>query len=358
MLAQGRSGSLRRTISNVKKLRIFVASPGDVAGERQIVALVVDELRRIVGAIRNVELEAVRWETHTWPDVGTDSQDVVNREIGEFDIFVGVMWKRFGTPTGRAASGTGEEFERAYSRYKTTGRPRILFYFRTTPFYSTDTRELSQFRRIVAFRKKLDSAGVFYRQYDTELEFERHIREHLIRQVLELASRKPVPVRKADGGHDAVVAVSTPRKRETRHRQVFLSAGRDDSPRLQAVYRTLGDAGFSPWLDVLDILPGTDWRAEIRRAIAESDVFLFFVSEASVSKRGYVNEELSVAINEARMRPTGVPYIIPVRLDPVLPPPVLHEYQWVDLFERDGIEKLLTAVRYATARNRSAKRSR
>lgn len=79
--------------------------------------------------------------------MGEDSQDVVNRQIGDFDLFVGVMWKRFGSPTKRAESGTEEEFERAYATYKEFGKPRIMFYFRTTPFYPKTEKELTQFRK-------------------------------------------------------------------------------------------------------------------------------------------------------------------------------------------------------------------
>src|SRR5687767_2232153 len=101
----------KREGSQMPRLRIFVASPGDVSQERDIVSVVVQELRRTIGDIRGVELETVRWETHAWPDIGEDAQDVINSQIGEYDVLVGVMWKRFGTPTKRAKSGTGEEFE-------------------------------------------------------------------------------------------------------------------------------------------------------------------------------------------------------------------------------------------------------
>ena len=59
-------------------------------------------------------LEAVRWESHCNPGVGSNVQSVINEQIGPTDIYVGIMWKRFGTPTGRAGSGTEEEFKAAY----------------------------------------------------------------------------------------------------------------------------------------------------------------------------------------------------------------------------------------------------
>ncbi len=51
--------------------------------------------------------------------MGEDSQDVINKQIGsDYHIFVGIMWKKFGTETKRAGSGTEEEFSLAYDRYK------------------------------------------------------------------------------------------------------------------------------------------------------------------------------------------------------------------------------------------------
>jgi hypothetical protein len=152
------------------KLRIFVASPGDVSQERDIVSVVVQELRRTIGDIRNVELEAIRWETHAWPAVGKDAQNVINTQIGEYDVLVGVMWKRFGTPTKHSNSGTGEEFELAYDYFTKYQRPKIMFYFRTAPFYTTNEKELSQFRKVVRFRKKLEKLGVLFWEYAQPLE--------------------------------------------------------------------------------------------------------------------------------------------------------------------------------------------
>ena len=171
----------------MKKFRIFIASPGDVRDERNIVSLIIEELRRTLGNALNIELEAVRWETHVWPDTGDDAQDVVNNEIGEYDVLVGIMWKHFGTPTGRADSGTQEEFKRAYDYFRRYGRPKIMFYFKTMPFYFRDISSIRQFTRVLNFKSKLEDLGVLYWEYVDNLEFERRVREHLVRQVLQLA---------------------------------------------------------------------------------------------------------------------------------------------------------------------------
>jgi hypothetical protein len=55
-----------------RKIRIFIASPGDVAAERDQLGRVVDELNITIPAIapeKKVVLELVRWETHIHPAI-------------------------------------------------------------------------------------------------------------------------------------------------------------------------------------------------------------------------------------------------------------------------------------------------
>lgn len=53
------------------------------------------------------------FETDIMPGFGSDPQAVINEQINDdFDIFVGLLKGKFGTPTPRAGSGTEEEFRR------------------------------------------------------------------------------------------------------------------------------------------------------------------------------------------------------------------------------------------------------
>lgn len=167
------------------KLKIFVASPGDVQEERDRLPVVIDELNRGVAAQNGLVLELVRWETHAWPGIGEDAQDVINREIGPSDIFIGIMWKRFGTATKRAASGTVEEFERAYEFWRTYQRPHIMFYFDRTPFYPISEQELEQMQRVISFRSTLQQKGVLFWEYEGATEFESIVRQHLTKVILQ-----------------------------------------------------------------------------------------------------------------------------------------------------------------------------
>src|SRR5690242_6911529 len=115
-----------------RMIKVFVASPSDVTAEREGLARLVRDINDVLAFLvpeKQLKLELVRYETHTYPDVGAP-QDVINRQIPiDYDIFIGVMWKRAGTPTGNSPSGTIEEFRLAMDKRKTSDLPRIMFYF-------------------------------------------------------------------------------------------------------------------------------------------------------------------------------------------------------------------------------------
>jgi hypothetical protein len=341
------------------RLRVFIASPGDVSEEREIVSLVVAELRRVFENLLPFQLDAIRWETHAWPDVGDDAQDVINREIGEFDIFVGIMWRRFGTPTKRARSGTDEEFQRAYKYFKKYKRPRIMFYFRSAPFYTTDLKEWSQFRKVVQFRKELEKMGVLFWMYDRPIDFERSVREHLIRQILPMippsstggippAEPKTPPPKEP---HPPAAKMASPKVTTP---MVFLAYSHEDRDKVRRLYEDLRIAGFNPWLDTENLLPGQMWRGEIERAIKRSDAIVLCLSSRSISKRGFFQEELKTALDQFKERPPETSYLIPVRLDEVLTPLEIGMFQYVDYFHPDGPERLVEALRLLGERIRPA----
>jgi hypothetical protein len=126
--------------------------------------------------------------------------------------------------------------------------------------------------------------------------------------------------------------------------KIFISYARNDYDKAMDLYGYLSKHGFSLWLDRKDLLPGQEWKSEIKKAIRESVVFLACLSNNSVSKQGYVQVELREALDVAQEMPEGVIYIIPVRLDECEVPNRLAMYQWVDYSEIDEKEKLIRAI--------------
>lgn len=177
-------------------LRLFAASPGDVPSERSSLEKVVDEVNQTHGDPLGYRLELLRWETHATPGAGRP-QATINEAIGSYDLFIGIMWRRFGTPTGVAESGTEEEFSIAYDAWKKKHLVDLFFYFCQKPFMPRTAEELEQMQKVLAFRKRLEGLALVW-DYPTAEEFPDAIRKHLCMRINRLL-RDPGPRAAAAG---------------------------------------------------------------------------------------------------------------------------------------------------------------
>lgn len=125
--------------------------------------------------------------------------------------------------------------------------------------------------------------------------------------------------------------------------RVFLCHASQDKPAVWRLHRYLTQHGVKPWLDQEDLLPGEDWEVEIPNAIYSSDVILVCLSKNSVDKEGYVQKEISFALDKALEKP-GKIFIIPIKLEECDIPKRLSRYQWVDLSRADGRRRLLMGL--------------
>jgi hypothetical protein len=180
---------------DAKILTVLLASPGDVSDEREIVAQTITDFNITWGPHLSIHLDLLRWETHSVPDVGADAQDVINRQFGEnYDIFIGLLWRKFGTPTGRAGSGTEEEFNRAFARHeKDPNSVKIMFYFSNDRFFPGSEQEIQQFQSVFAFKKRIQAKGVLYQDYASAAEFPSLLRIHLAKQIQAWIGRSTSP---------------------------------------------------------------------------------------------------------------------------------------------------------------------
>ncbi len=137
--------------------------------------------------------------------------------------------------------------------------------------------------------------------------------------------------------------------------KVFLCHARDDKSKARELYRYLKKRGIQPWLDAENLLPGQNWQTEIPQAIETSDAIIICLSKSSVDKEGYVQKEIKFALDKALEMPEGRIFIIPARLDECDVPRSLGNYQWVDLFEENGHQRLMKSLKHrATQLQRAA----
>jgi hypothetical protein len=127
--------------------------------------------------------------------------------------------------------------------------------------------------------------------------------------------------------------------------RVFICHSSADKEVVRGLYNRLKGDGFTPWLDEENILPGREWDSEIRQAVRTSDVVVVCLSESSITKEGYVQKEIKLALDVAGEKPEGTIFLIPTRLEDCQVPRRLVGWQWVDLFAVRGYERLVGALR-------------
>src|SRR6266498_2703813 len=106
---------------SLKKLRIFVASPGDVSNERTRLKSVVEDLNNGLANHLGIVIELKEWSQMA-PNMGRGQQVIFDQiSVTTWDLIIGILWLRYGTPSGGtnpAESGTHEEFNAAYEMWK------------------------------------------------------------------------------------------------------------------------------------------------------------------------------------------------------------------------------------------------
>jgi tetratricopeptide (TPR) repeat protein len=169
-------------MSTPRIVKVFIASPNDLAIERRAFKEVVDELNKGFGRGAHVEFEPLGWED-ALSLVGRRSQSVINQDVDACDVFVLVMWRRWGQEAPDAApysSYTEEEFYRALARFEKDGKPAIFVFFKhIDPAQMADPGP--QLVKVLAFRKQLEQTRtVLYRGFDNDASFRAEIDNHLV----------------------------------------------------------------------------------------------------------------------------------------------------------------------------------
>ncbi|MBE7553518.1 MAG: SUMF1/EgtB/PvdO family nonheme iron enzyme [Anaerolineales bacterium] len=127
--------------------------------------------------------------------------------------------------------------------------------------------------------------------------------------------------------------------------RVFLCHAAADKPAVRDLYHRLRSDGFQPWLDEEDLLPGQKWQREIPKAVAASDVIVVCLSNAALTKAGYVQDEIKFALDAADRQPEETIFLIPLRLEECDVPERLRGLHWVNFFDPKGYERLVRSLR-------------
>lgn len=162
-----------------KIIRCFIASPGDTAEERNVCERVFNDINTGIGTAYGFILQSLRWENDVHPGLGNGGQDVINSQIRDkYDLFIGIMYTKFGTQTDHAESGTEEEFNIAYERALKQKNLEIMFYFNDAAL-NPSKLNLEQYQKVTNFRTNVVQQKCMYSMYNGIQDFEQKLRNHL-----------------------------------------------------------------------------------------------------------------------------------------------------------------------------------
>jgi hypothetical protein len=169
-------------LEEMKIVSVFLASPGDLEQEREILKSSIERLNRIFAHQFGYEVHLIRWENI----VGGFGrpQEIINRRLQSCEFFIGLVWNRWGSPpdvTGEHSSGFEEEYELALTLRKETGRPEMQMFFKNIdPKHEIDPGQ--QLKKVLEFKQRLvDQKILMFKEFETAREL-----EELVQQAIRL----------------------------------------------------------------------------------------------------------------------------------------------------------------------------
>ncbi|CAN1559348.1 hypothetical protein MCEGE10_02559 [Flavobacteriaceae bacterium] len=165
---------------NYKIYKCFIGSPSDTSDERNACKEILHHINKTIGEKFNFRIESLMWEDDSRPSFGDDGQEVINRQLllKEYHVFIGIMWARFGSHTQRAESGTLEEFEDAYNKFKDKKDIEICMYFNKKDIPQS-IMDPSQIGKVFEFKRRVSELGGLYNEYNGLEQFKDNLRLHL-----------------------------------------------------------------------------------------------------------------------------------------------------------------------------------
>jgi len=154
-------------------LKVMIASPSDVADEREIVTNVLYQWNNANAVTRELVLQPVKWETHSSPQMGAPAQSLLNEDLLlDADIVVGIFGTRIGTATADFISGSVEEIK----RHVAAGKLAML-YFSHVPG-DPHTIDPKQWAALQTFKEECRTGGL-YAEYSSHEQLRTDFGQHL-----------------------------------------------------------------------------------------------------------------------------------------------------------------------------------
>jgi len=136
-------------------VRVFLGSPGDLDDERAAIRQAVEELNATTSYPLGYRIEVMGWEDGN-AGYGR-AQERINKDLETCEVFIGLMWKKWGTPPsieGPYSSGFEEEYELCMKRRSESHAPEVAILFKkiSQDFLADVGPEL---KKVIDFKQKI-----------------------------------------------------------------------------------------------------------------------------------------------------------------------------------------------------------
>jgi hypothetical protein len=160
---------------------VFIASPNDVQEEREIAKVAVQEVSDRLSTLFGISLAPLKWENFAPISSGDAKhpQYQILQRIEHFSIFIGILYRRYGTEIVSMGniSGTEAEFNHAINNRKYI---KILTYFRDQnredmSRSDLEDRNIIQINKVQEFKNRIRDNNVTYHPYSKVGDFQSRI---------------------------------------------------------------------------------------------------------------------------------------------------------------------------------------
>ncbi|MBR9910592.1 MAG: DUF4062 domain-containing protein [Gammaproteobacteria bacterium] len=175
----------------VKNVSVFLASPGDLGEERRLANEAVEELNKQIAPHLGFNVVLKGWED-TLSGQGRP-QHIINKDLDVCELFIGMMWKKWGTPPstdGSFTSGFEEEYSRSIEKYEQEKTPEMAMYFK-----EVDQELLNDpgddLKKVIAFKKRMiDEKKILFQSFAQPIDLQQLVRLKIQDYLIQLKKRE------------------------------------------------------------------------------------------------------------------------------------------------------------------------
>jgi hypothetical protein len=165
-------------VASLEVVRAFIASPGDLKEERLAARDVAERVNTYVGYPLGLRIELYGWEIQP-PGYGRP-QEQINAEVDAAELFVGLLWRRWGTPSSDDhSSGFEEEYDRALKRREAGDHPVLWLFFKDVEEGQLNDPG-AELQKVLDFRKGVEARReVLYRTFSDDQDWRTQLHDFL-----------------------------------------------------------------------------------------------------------------------------------------------------------------------------------